>query len=148
MKLIQGSPPALPGSCYLCGNGSRDVYVDLETQVEFHGAMYLCDKCVIQMGTAVGMVSVEKHEKFLQELERVRAKAELLEEERSSLKKVLRGYDDVRAFITDGSVPSFRDDSAESNLSEREKELGGRTPRPSKQSDVKRLDDLRAAPKS
>lgn len=127
MKLIEGLPVALPGSCYLCGSASRDQYVDLETQVEFHGAMYLCDKCITQMGDFIGMLSVKKTEELLEVVKKQAFQNELLEEERESLRKVLRGYDDVRAFIADGSIPTFRNDSTEQSLSSREKELLGGT---------------------
>lgn len=42
---ITHSPQALPGSCYVCGCGTRDSYVDFNLQIEFHGAFYLCNIC-------------------------------------------------------------------------------------------------------
>lgn len=144
MRLIEGKPQALPGSCYLCGAASRDQFVDLETQVEFHGAMYLCDKCIIQMGDAVGMLSVKKRVELEKTLVKLKQDNEVLEEERQSLKRVLRGYDDVRAFISDDLVPAWSDGAPKQDLSRREKELEGGEGGPSESFDVKRLDDLRS----
>ena len=148
MKAIKGSPPALPGSCYLCSSASREVYIDLETQMEFHGAVYLCDKCVTQMGDALGMLSVAKSEALKDDLaQAVRENLEL-QEEVLAVKDVLRGYNDVRDYLDRDSLPSGDNDSSEPSLSEREKELAGGEGGSSESSDVKGLGDLFSAESS
>lgn len=40
---------ALPGQCFLCGSADRKEFIDTERQLEFHGAVYICDECVAIM---------------------------------------------------------------------------------------------------
>lgn len=57
---IVEQPGALPGSCLLC-NGShteeRNWFVDTQLQAEWHGAVYICKLCLIEMAETVGFAT-------------------------------------------------------------------------------------------
>jgi hypothetical protein len=143
MQLINGTPQALPGSCYLCSSATRKRYIDLNTQVEFHGAMYLCEECITAMGDELGLLSTKKADRLRSENKRLRDIIEVHEEENKAIKKVLDGYSDVRAFIGSDSDSSDGATVAEFSLSEREDSVDGGEEGPSKPSNDEGVDDVR-----
>lgn len=144
MKLIEGGPPALPGSCYLCASGSRAKYVDLETQVEFHGAMYLCDLCVLELGRLIGMASEKEVTDIQLDNIALQDKKGALERELEATKKVLDGYDDVRAFLDSDSFAGQSGDMESVSISERAKDVGDGESGPSESSNDEGVDELRS----
>lgn len=142
MKLIEGSPPALPGSCYMCSSASRERYIDMETQVEFHGAMYLCELCATLVGRMVGMLSVEeygtlKEQSVLQELQLLQRENQI-----RTLEKVIDGYDDVRVHFT-GSLESPSDNLVPAvSVPEREESVAGGEDGPAGQGNVEGVVDV------
>lgn len=40
---------ALPGCCWKCRSSNREWYLDLELSIDYYGAVYICDQCVIEM---------------------------------------------------------------------------------------------------
>ena len=58
---ITNSPSALPGSCYFCGSGLRDWYIDTDQSVEFHGAMYICNICFEEMSLLADYIKPAKY---------------------------------------------------------------------------------------
>lgn len=142
MQLIKGSPPALPGSCYLCSNASRKRYIDMETQVEFHGAMYICELCATLVGRMVDMISEEdydslKEKSVQQELQIIQFNNQL-----AALQKVIDGYDDVRAYIDSDIEPPELAIVSTVPLPERETEVAGGEDGPSGQGSVEGLVDV------
>jgi hypothetical protein len=63
---ITYSPGALPGSCYFCGNGSREYYVDTGLSVEFHGAMYICNICATDIAHLIKFISPDEFKSIRQ----------------------------------------------------------------------------------
>lgn len=57
MEKIQ-YPQALPGCCWLCRSSNREYYIDTQQSIDFYGAVYLCDKCIEEMASHFGMLSV------------------------------------------------------------------------------------------
>lgn len=51
------SPLALPASCMLCPGSVRKLYVDTGVQIEWFGAIILCDECIKHMGRMIGMIT-------------------------------------------------------------------------------------------
>lgn len=56
MDLIT-SPVALPATCMLCPGSVRKLYVDTGVQIEWFGAVILCDECIKHMGRMIGMIT-------------------------------------------------------------------------------------------
>jgi hypothetical protein len=51
----------LPGTCYVCGNGTCDEgYVDFGTFVDYHGSFYLCLICAKQLAELLGYFSPDE----------------------------------------------------------------------------------------
>lgn len=52
-------PGALPGECFLCAGDSttREWFIDTGRQMEFHGAVYICNECLLEMAAMVGCAS-------------------------------------------------------------------------------------------
>lgn len=48
---------ALPGTCIFCPGSVRDRFVDTGIQVEWYGAIIICEQCVTSMGQQFGMVT-------------------------------------------------------------------------------------------
>lgn len=57
------SPEALPASCLFCPGSVREWYIDCEYDIEFHGAMYVCKECMLEMARKAGFYSTEETEK-------------------------------------------------------------------------------------
>lgn len=89
--ILTHSPSALPGSCYLCGSASREAYVDTNRQVEFHGAMYLCNLCIAEMSQLLGFTTPDQAEGLRQELETTRVDLFNAQREAAGLWKAVDG---------------------------------------------------------
>lgn len=59
---ITDNPLALPASCIFCPGSVREWYVDTEYDVEFHGALYICNKCLAEMGRLANFTTPEDTE--------------------------------------------------------------------------------------
>lgn len=55
---------ALPGCCWMCRSSNREWYVDTQQSIDFYGAVYLCNECIIEMSRLAGMFTVEDVEEF------------------------------------------------------------------------------------
>lgn len=56
--VITGSPPSLPGCCFLCSTTKQDIrYIDPRRDLEWHGTIYICEDCVIEMAHNLGMTT-------------------------------------------------------------------------------------------
>lgn len=55
MKLVD-TPTALPGSCKICGTGDpgRGPFLDTLTSEEYHGAVYYCRECCLEIARLFG----------------------------------------------------------------------------------------------
>ncbi len=56
------SPVALPGTCMMCPGSVRKLYVDTGIQIEWFGAVIICDECIKHMGRMMGMITVEERD--------------------------------------------------------------------------------------
>lgn len=121
--LIEDGPKALPGSCYKCNSGTRRRYIDLNTQIEFHGACYLCDECIREMAQLLGMLTEEQSREL--EAKTLEAESELIRVQRQleQTEAAVGGFDNLRSFFgtSDDAVSVTAD--AEEGISEGEGEL-------------------------
>lgn len=99
MDLIHGGPPALPGACFKCSSGTRKRYLDWGAQWDFHGALYLCDECVIEMARLLGMGTEEQFTKLNFDLLTSREKINQLQGEIDALKKSFNGLDELNEYF-------------------------------------------------
>lgn len=78
---VTSSPSALPGSCFNCGSGNREWYVDFDLFLDFHGRLYLCNLCVIECSGHAGYVEPDEKVHLLEQrlMSAMREKAELRE---------------------------------------------------------------------
>lgn len=106
--LVVSSPQALPGSCYFCGSASRKAYIDTLVQVEFHGAMYICDICLYDMLNLLGGLSEEQATELRNALEFVQTELQNKNKEIEGLKRAVDGLTTARRYSgLDTDVPSL-----------------------------------------
>lgn len=92
---VTNNPPALPGSCYKCGSGTRDAYIDLDVSVEFHGAMYLCDLCVAEMAGLLGYLTPEVSRDLTDKIEQLESEKFKAQTQAAGLERAINGLMDA-----------------------------------------------------
>lgn len=97
--LIEGSPPALPGNCYVCHSADRERWIDWKINIEFHGAFYICDECLIEVGRILGMLTPVDVQSLEAKLLSQEAKLQEQQEELDALRKLNDGLDAVNSYI-------------------------------------------------
>jgi hypothetical protein len=154
---ITYSPAALPGSCYFCGSGGREFYVDTGVSVEFHGAMYICNICCEELARTVKFIPHDEYKELkarneeLSELTyQLRTKLDVVEESLRGLVNAGYRYDGGSVIVSGGAVLEDVSES-EGTVSEGTGELGegeGTTPESSDDEGVVELrsDDASDAP--
>lgn len=85
-------PGALPGSCFKCGSASRAEYIDLDFSMEFHGAVYLCNLCVTEMGTLIGLLSPRKKAELEEALSATLTQLYEVKRELDGMRMVVDGF--------------------------------------------------------
>jgi hypothetical protein len=54
IQIIDGTPPALPGKCAVCGT-TAGPFIDFGLSLEFYGVVYLCiDTCLVEIAQSFG----------------------------------------------------------------------------------------------
>jgi hypothetical protein len=148
---ITFSPSALPGSCYFCGSGNREFYIDTKLSVEFHGAMYICNICAEELARLVRFIPHDEYKEIL-------AEKEQLEEHTYQLRVQLDGFQGaIDAFVRagynintnltvsrSGGAVLEADDLSDETVSTRESELGTGEGTPSESSDDEDVGKLRS----
>lgn len=67
--VIHGSPPSLPGNCFLCSTAKQNTrYIDPRRDLEWHGTVYLCEECVVEMAHNLGMLQAGESDALLADL--------------------------------------------------------------------------------
>lgn len=119
MFKLTDTPSAIPGSCYFCGSASRNSYVDTGSSVEFHGAMYICVTCVLEMARLFDLASVEEVKALRVDNE---CYLQLVEEQNNRLKaaeEVINGYRNLNTSLV-VDVNSFGSSHSVGYLAEQE----------------------------
>lgn len=99
------SPAALPGSCFFCGSGNREYYIDTHQNVEFHGAMYLCNICVEGIARLVNYLSPDEYKELLATKQHLETDVFELSKKLSTLEGVLRDLANAGYTVhNDGSI--------------------------------------------
>lgn len=92
---ITDNPLALPASCLFCPGSVREWYVDTEYDVEFHGALYICNKCLAEMARLANYTTPEDTEAFNKKISH-------LEEDNFSLSTKVDGLERAINGMVDG----------------------------------------------
>lgn len=58
---LLSSPIATPGKCACCGTATRPV-IDFGMTLEFYGAVYLCETCLTEAASTIGMRTAEEYD--------------------------------------------------------------------------------------
>lgn len=155
MILIHGGPPALPGCCYLCGSGSRELYVDLNRDVDYHGAMYICDLCLTQMAHMIGLEDATKSTEVQLKLLAANEKIERLQGELGALKDLKDVMDNIRNYAASSDdidvspvEPEQGNYQGEEELADGETELASGEERSPEPIDEQGMDELRTGQSS
>jgi len=102
---ITFSPTALPGSCFFCGSGNREYYIDTNQTVEFHGAMYICNICVEGIARLVNYLPPDEYKELLATKEHLEDTVYGLTKKLSTLEGVLRDLANAGYTVhNDGSI--------------------------------------------
>ncbi len=150
---LTSAPEALPGACYLCGSGSRALYVDLGRDVEFHGAMYLCvDECLREIKNMFDWRTPEECELILEDNKRLHEANFQFLKRIAGLERLLDGYRALDLYVEPSELPvsghpvgvSQLDREASREFSEEPESVGTGEERPSEQASDEDLDGLRA----
>lgn len=115
---LMPEPMALPGCCFKCraGSNNRDFFIDFEFSFDMHGAVYICNECVLEMAHAAGYIAPDEARKLMFEANFFKAEAEDLQTKVFGLEQAIDGLRiagrsvgvDPRA---DADVPPSDDDS-------------------------------------
>lgn len=90
--------PALPSTCLVC-NGSADGkkdFVDWGMNVDWYGALVICEFCIVECLETVGAASKQRHERILRALAEVRAQNAELSAELEKYRNVVVSLDIAR----------------------------------------------------
>jgi hypothetical protein len=146
---ITYSPVALPGSCFFCGSGNREYYIDTGMSVEFHGAMYLCNVCVEGIAALVRYIPPDDYKELMQSKEHLEEEVFALSKKLSTLEGVLRdlanaGYTvhDDGSIVRAGGVVLEDVLEPESPISIGKRELGEGEGAPSESNDDEDVGEL------
>lgn len=94
---LTSSPQALPGSCYLCGSAGRSVYVDVHTDIEFHGAVYICvDTCLDELAHMAGFIRPEEYEQLKKDKEKLETELYEVKREKGHWENAVREFTSIR----------------------------------------------------
>jgi len=122
---LMPEPMALPGCCFKCraGSNNRDFFIDLQFNFDFHGAVYICNECILEMAHAAGYIAPD-------EAHQLKEKALILLEEKATLLEKIFGLeqaiDGLRiAGRSVGAVPERHDSAPVSSDAEAEPEGTG-----------------------
>lgn len=101
VQIVEGSPPALPGKCAMCGT-TNGTFVDMGWDIEFYGVVYFCRYCIAQVCEVIGFISSERYEEMKVENKELLDKINKLKEENDEFRRALDainrvfGGDDIR----------------------------------------------------
>lgn len=119
IQLIQGSPPALPGKCVVCGSvDCPDGYVDTGWEIDFYGVVYFCAYCLRETLGVIGYLPVDSFKELTRRLLEQRAKCELLEIENEELRRGLDTLGSIGRFSLSDSTSDSSDVSVDEVVSE------------------------------
>lgn len=83
------SPQALPGNCAGCGKATDSKgFIDTGFEADFHGVIYFCSECVLDMASNFGLVLPEV-------MDKLKGQISELELESANQRKAILGLEEV-----------------------------------------------------
>lgn len=104
---LTDSPEALPGSCFICGNASRDSYIDTGISIEFHGAIYLCNTCLEEAAQLLGFIVPREAARLRLENDDYRTEIYNLKRQLDGLEMAVNGFTLARGVGGFDPLPGF-----------------------------------------
>lgn len=99
MFQVVKDPSAIPACCLFCPGSAREQYIDTGAQMDYYGAVYICDQCVIAMASQLGCATPERTSQYDRRFK------ELTNEKFELLKRVAGLEAAVRGLADAGLVP-------------------------------------------
>lgn len=108
---ITDSPSAIPAACIFCPTSVRKWYIDTEYDIEYHGALYICNFCLQEMAGIAGYITPEHAET----LKTINAN---LEDENITLQGRLKALENSLGALLDSGYhnPSLTNSDGDSDL--------------------------------
>lgn len=82
-------PVANPGKCYYCGGVDKEQYLDTGIQIEFYGALYICNECFRAIANKMNYISPLQHVDLQDKVESLTQDREALEFKLMALEQAL-----------------------------------------------------------
>lgn len=108
MYRVVETPQALPGECFLCGSSKREAFLDTNINIEFHGAVYLCQTCVEEIAAYFGMASSKRTSHLEERSEHLASQVYEFQKENERLRQLVDGFTYLSEFHStngDTSLP-------------------------------------------
>lgn len=101
-------PVALPGCCFFCsGATGREYFIDTARDVEFHGAIYICNLCIEEMAGMLGFITPDVADKLKIKVGQLESDVFKLTKKEAGLEVAIGGL--VAAGMSRESAPSKLD---------------------------------------
>ena len=102
MQVLSRGELNLPGTCYVCGNGTcDDGYLDFGTFIEFHGNFYLCMTCAVQAAETIGCFTPEQVALMQKLGDEAAERVKELEQELENVRPIIAVYQRSLADLAD-----------------------------------------------
>lgn len=72
------APSALPGCCLFCNSADRSLFADCEMNIDFHGAVYICEECIKELAYKIGYISPDQNLEYQQTIANMQTEIDLL----------------------------------------------------------------------
>jgi len=121
MRVLGRGELPTPGACVVCGNGTcDDGYLFLGIHVDFHGALLLCQRCVVQGSEKMGCMSPDIADRIHVQAQELATEVVMLRRETEAQRVRLAIFDDalrtIQPVVVAGvSHSGLRADSDESS---------------------------------
>jgi hypothetical protein len=100
IKRIPAGMMMPPGTCCTCGTVTGTDFADLDVSIDWFGALYLCESCIMQAATVFGGISNVEEEALRDEIKTLTDLVNVTQSEVSRLEKLNESYrtiaDDLR----------------------------------------------------
>lgn len=94
MQVLSRGELNLPGSCYVCGNGTcEEGYLDFNTFIDYHGNFYLCMTCAVQAAETIGCFTPEQVALMNELGEKAAERVKELEQELENARPILDAFE-------------------------------------------------------
>lgn len=146
-QLIEGTPPALPGKCAVCGTTAGPM-IDFGLELDFYGVVYLCvDNCMVQLANAFEYRSPRQWRMLMNQINDQRDEINKLRDQNEQLTSALTAITAVSRIPSIDRTSELDVDAVSQDSEQRSEQLAfdfaAGEDTDSKQNDESRLSDIR-----